>query len=152
MASRIRATRRSDAGQAIIELALVLPLLMLVMMGIIDFAFMLQQYQVVTNAAREGARIGALPEYSPADVQGRVTSYLNAGGLHRTPTTNSVTFDDVPIVAGGATTVSAVIVTVAYPHDFLWLNPIAQLVGGSFGTVNLTARAEMRVEMPAGAP
>ena len=125
---------------------------MLIVMGIIDFAFALQQYQVVTNAAREGARIGALPEYTTADVQGRVRSYLQAGGLQLLPTTNSVAFADVPIVPGGATTVSTVIVTVVYPHEMIFLNPFTQFFGSSLGTVNLSARAAMRAELAAGVP
>jgi hypothetical protein len=68
------------------------------------------------------------------------------------PTTNSVAFADVPIVPGGATTVNTVIVTVVYPHNPVWLDPFARFFGGSLGTVNLTARAAMRVELPAGAP
>ncbi len=59
--SRIRRGWRSESGAELVELALALPLLLLVVMGIIDFGFLFQRYEVVTNAAREGARIATLP-------------------------------------------------------------------------------------------
>jgi hypothetical protein len=37
---------------------------------------------------------------------------------------------------------------VSYPHTFWFLGPVATLVGGSFGTINLTAASTMRVEIP----
>jgi len=54
-ASVLRRLRRSDSGAEVIEFALTLPLLLLVVLGIIEFGFVFQQYEVVTNAAREGA-------------------------------------------------------------------------------------------------
>ncbi len=70
-----------EGGQAVIELALTLPLLLLVLTGIIDFGFQFQRYEVVTNAAREGARVGVLPEYGPTDASARALDYLLAGGI-----------------------------------------------------------------------
>ena len=59
MATLTTARRSTERGQAVIELALTLPLLLLVVFGIIDFGFMFQRYESVTNAAREGARLGS---------------------------------------------------------------------------------------------
>ena len=56
------------------------PMLLLVMLGIMDFGFMFQRYEVLTAAAREGARVAILPGYSDADVTARVNAYLTAGG------------------------------------------------------------------------
>ena len=50
-------TFRSERGAELIELAISLPLLLLVVFGIIDTAFLFRNYLVITNAAREGARI-----------------------------------------------------------------------------------------------
>ena len=64
-----------------VEFALILPLLLLVLGGIIDFGRAYQQQIMLTNAAREGARMAALG-YSAAQVQARVTtavSGLNGG-------------------------------------------------------------------------
>ena len=83
-----REPRRSlwacERGAELVEFAFVFPLLLLVMLGIVDFGFLFQRYEVVTNAAREGARVAILPGYQTADVQARVNQYLTAGGL--TPT------------------------------------------------------------------
>lgn len=52
---------RSERGAELIEFALVFPVLLLVVLGIVDFGFLFQRMEVVTNAAREGARIAVLP-------------------------------------------------------------------------------------------
>jgi len=78
----IRRRLRLERGAELIEMALVLPLLMLVIMGIIDFGFLFREMSVVTNAAREGARAGVLPDYSAdANVSNRVQQYLTASGI-----------------------------------------------------------------------
>ena len=72
MVLRLPARVRSQAGAELVEFALALPLLLLVFGGIVDFGLLLQRQQVMTNAAREGARLAVLPGYSRADVQARV--------------------------------------------------------------------------------
>ena len=47
-----------------IEFALIFPLLLLVILGIVDFGFLFQRYEVLTNATREGARMAVLPGYT----------------------------------------------------------------------------------------
>ena len=42
-----------------------MPLLLVLIAGIVDFALMFQAYEVVTNAAREGARLRVLPGTPP---------------------------------------------------------------------------------------
>ena len=71
----------SERGAELLELAIALPILMLIIGGVVDFAIMFQRYEVVTNAAREGARVAVLPDFATADIQSRVTSYLAASGL-----------------------------------------------------------------------
>src|SRR5690606_36137462 len=50
--------RRRMTGVAAVEFALVVPLLLVILFGIIDFGFMLYDKAMLTNAAREGARAG----------------------------------------------------------------------------------------------
>ncbi len=59
MGSFLRQVRK---GQAMVEFALVLPLMLLFLTGIIDVGYMYQQYLTLQNAAREGARLGAVGE------------------------------------------------------------------------------------------
>jgi len=149
---RVGAQRRREQGAELVEFALVLPLLLLVIVGIFDFGFLFRDYGVITNAAREGARIGVLGGYSNPDVQARAASYLTAAGLTAGLATTTVATAPLTIgtdpVSGVAVTVPVVSVTVTYPHTFGLLGPIARLFGGSFGTITLTAVSTMRVESP----
>ena len=45
---------QDERGSELVEFALVFPLLLMVVLAIVDFGFMFQRYEVVTNAAREG--------------------------------------------------------------------------------------------------
>lgn len=54
---------RSDRGAVAVEFGLLLPLLLLILLGIIDFGFMLHAKVTVTQAAREGARLEAFGEH-----------------------------------------------------------------------------------------
>lgn len=134
----------SACGNELVELAIVLPILLLTMAAIIDFAFVLQRYEVVTNAAREGARLGTLPGYAQTDIQTRVADYVAAAGLKGSATTTVQAYS-IPVGAG--TPQSGVRVTVTYPHAFLVIGPIGQLFGGSYQQVTLTGVSTMRLEV-----
>ena len=138
--TRCRRCRRGEAGSEIIECALALPLVLMVALGIVDFGLLFQQYEVLTNAAHEGARVAVLPGYSNTDVQARVTSYLTEAGLPVSPTvavTNTTITD-------GTTTWPATTVNVSYPHQYLFLSGIAGWYGGSLTAVTMNAGATMR--------
>ena len=129
-------------GTEILELALVLPLLMIVVVGIIEYAFLFQSYEVVTNAAREGARVGVLPGYGATDIQSRVAAYLTAAGLPGTPTT-------VParVAPVAPETNPSVRVSVTYTHQMSLLRPMLTLIGAtSVSTLRFTASSSMRCE------
>lgn len=61
-----------EAGQAAVELALVLPLMVLILLIIVDFGRVFTTYVAVANAAREGARYCALHPGDTAGTQSRV--------------------------------------------------------------------------------
>jgi Flp pilus assembly protein TadG len=142
-----------ERGAELVEFALVFPTLLLVMLGIIDFGFLFQRYEVVTNAAREGARIAVLPDYQAnvqTNVQARVNQYLTAGGLTGTAT---VTVGAAQTMSVGAQCIAVRPVTVAYQHQFLFLGPILGLLGGSALTdKTLHATSSMRSELAATGP
>lgn len=58
------ASTRADRGAVAVEFGLLLPLLLLILLGIIDFGFMLNAKVTVTQAAREGARLEAVGQHS----------------------------------------------------------------------------------------
>lgn len=150
MTVQLAARLRSEAGAELVEFALVLPLLLLVLGGIVDFGMLLQRQQVVTNAAREGARLAAVG-YSQPDVQSRVTTFVRQG------------VND-PAAAPLATVVCALVdgepcwgrqVTVTLDERFFVLGPfvfIAGGAGGSFDRITLSAVSMMRVEPVARVP
>jgi hypothetical protein len=144
----IRRRVRHERGAELIEMALVLPLLMLIIMGIMDFGFLFREMSIVTNAAREGARAGILPEYSAdANVANRVQQYMTASGMSVTcPSANCVVTSPVISVPAPTGTFNARDVRVVIFHSFSFLGPISALTGGSFSSVALTGRAVMRVE------
>jgi Flp pilus assembly protein TadG len=139
---------RSERGAELIEFALVLPLLIFVIMALVDFGFLFQRFEVVTNAAREGARMAVLPGYATADVTARVQNYLTAGGVAATTSNTNVAVTDVPIaVGGGLPTMPGKRVQVTYVSPYLFIGPLAGWFGGSFTTANLTGVAVMRLEL-----
>jgi len=141
---------RSERGTAILETALTLPLLLLVSVGIFEFGRAYQTWQVLTNAAREGARVAVLPSSVAGAPELRVRAYLKSGQIpnYADPAiTVNVTAGSVDLGAG--TSASTSIVTVNYPFNFIVLQPVARLLvsGSQVGSaVTLTTRAEMRNE------
>jgi hypothetical protein len=105
---------------------------------------MFQRFEVVTNAAREGARVGVLPSYSTADAQARAQQYLTSGGLTSSATINAFV---APVSFGSPLkTVNQITVTVQYVHNYVFIGPILNLFGGSLGSVTLQGVSTMRVE------
>ena len=131
-----------------IEAAMTLPLLLFICIGIIEFGRLYQTWQVLTNAAREGARIAVLPTQPTGGVNARVRQYLQSGSL-KSDNSVGVTTSVVTVDIGSGGTASGTKVTVTYPFTFMVLQPIAQLVvsGSAVGApITLTATTTMRNE------
>ena len=56
MTRRLRSGRRPENGQALVEFALLLPVILLLVVGMLEFSRAWNMHQVMTDAAREGAR------------------------------------------------------------------------------------------------
>ena len=139
----------SERGQALLEVALTLPLLLLVAVGFFEFGRAYQTWQILTNAAREGARIAVLPGTDDDAVEERVHDYLEAG-LIPEPDDADVTIDRDTTVAIGGGLASASRVDVAYPFTFIVLQPVARLVVGESAVgapLMMTTSATKRNEM-----
>lgn len=126
-----------DRGAAAVEFALLLPLLLLLLFGIIDFGRALNAQITLTQAAREGARLDALGE--PNVVSG---TQLAATGLNPV----SVTVTACPANAG-----AGVNATVKATYTFTFVTPlgsIARMFGASTigPTITLTATGVMPCE------
>ena len=134
---RMQTKFRSESGASAVEFALLLPVLMMVLFGIIEFGFALYQQAILTNASREGARLGivqSIPAITTAQIDAQIDNYLSQTGIN--PANVSRT-----IVAGGPTG-TPVRVTLTLPYTFLVLPNLTSLSP----TLNLKAYTEMRHE------
>ena len=139
---------RSQRGAALVESAMVLPILLLISVGIFEFGRAYQTWQVLTNAAREGARVSVLPNGAPASVETRVRQYMQDGQLPGFATAGVTVDRGAAILVNGATQAASRIV-IDYPFDFIVLQPVARLVvpgTGTGGSVTMRASALMRNE------
>lgn len=140
---------REERGTALIETALTFPLVLLLSISVFEFGRAFQHWQIMTNAAREGARLAVLPGTSDEDVSARVQAYLEAGRLAAPDTaTVAVTRND-EIAIGADATASASTVRISYPFEFVVLQPLMQLIASSSTVgegIAMTASATMRNE------
>lgn len=154
MATRFirRRHRDSESGAELVEFSLVFMILMMVVLGIVDFALLFQRNEVLTNATREGARVAVLPGYTPTDVQNRVMTFVAQGGVPISGGNPAVTVTATTIPELGGTR-PATTVNVAYNHDYIFIGAIATWFGGAgYGTVSLQHESTMRNELAAAAP
>ena len=129
-----------EGGQALIEFALITPFLLMMLIGIIEFGRAWNLHQVVTDAAREGARKGAIwdPSVTENDVRNVVLQRLGAAGIP--PAAVTITLNNV---LGGTDT--PLDVRVSVPYRFMFFGP---LVGWTLGQrdIQLVASTTMRNE------
>ena len=125
---------KNKKGQSLVETALVLPIILLILMGIVDFGMMFNNYLTISNAAREGARsaaVGATNEQIDSVIE-KVTATLDQTKIDK---------DYSPPVEERYKG-TEVTVTVTYRYKLL-----TPLIGKLFsGPINLTATAVMRIE------
>jgi Flp pilus assembly protein TadG len=127
---------KSESGQAAVEFALILPILLVFLLAIIEVGVAFSHYVTLTDATRVGARKAILVRLggsTPADSTQAVRDA--AGGLDQTQL--GVTVDDSSWNVSG----SQITVTATYPYT---LN--IPLLGLSLMSGTITAKAEERLE------
>jgi Flp pilus assembly protein TadG len=136
-----------------VEFALIMPLLLVLVFGIVEFGVMLNRDMVIGNASRDGARAASL-NAPYADIRSGVLNELDQSGIPIGAATTSV---DICVLASPATTCSnmaepeytaaatsgkTTVVKVTYEHSFL--TPFISSFLGD--TVSLQQTTHMRVE------
>ena len=122
----------SGSGQSVVELALVMPVLILILVGIVDFSRLLHGYVAATNAARVGAEVASDTLKSDDQVRAAV----------QRESSPSVTLSGITIAPSPRTTGSQVQIGVTYVFS-----PYTPLVSSFWGggSLPLVAVAESRV-------
>ncbi|MET3963572.1 Flp pilus assembly protein TadG [Marmoricola sp. OAE513] len=139
---------RDQRGSAALEFALIVPILVMVVFGIVDFGWAINRDTAVNNAAREGAREGSLNPDSASVVAvvrrslsavepvGTTPSKIAVSVTCRKPDNSVCTNFATDAVSGGT-----VVVKVTLSHS--WITP----VGSTFGNgILLSKTVEMRIE------
>lgn len=134
MCMRIARFVKRDDGAAMVELALLLPLVLLVLFGITEFGRGLSVYMCLNHATREGARLGALGA-SDADI----LQAIRASAPSLDPAQIRVT-----ISPGENSRSTGSIVRVQVDYPFMVLVPVISNATGV--TIPLSATLSMRVE------
>jgi Flp pilus assembly protein TadG len=140
---------KNQKGAAAVEFAIVLPLLVVFVFGIIEFGLLFYDKAVVTNASREAARAGIV--FQP-DPRVNITRIENVGlnycnnrlvtfGSSPGP---SVSVPNGPCVNSG----DELAVTVTYQYEFLLIPDLLVnfFSGDMSGTIDLSAVTRMRCE------
>jgi Flp pilus assembly protein TadG len=133
-----------------IETAIALPLLLVMMVGIFEVGRAYETWQVLTNAAREGARMSVTPSGTSANTTALVREYMANGALNKSATAAVIVNKGASITVNG-NAISASSVTVDYPFEFIMLGPVLRLVAPSTtagGAITMHATAIMRNEAP----
>ena len=133
-------------GAEIVEFALVLPLLLLILFGIMEFGIVFFDKAIITNASREGARAGVVSR-SPVLSTDDITTIVNNYSVGLVSFSSSVAS---PVVTVTTTTIAAeqfLTVKVEYSYTFLVLGNLMSLFIPSFSNpIVLSASTVMRYE------
>jgi Flp pilus assembly protein TadG len=122
--NRTSTGRHRSRGQAMVEFALVFPMFILLVAGMLDFGIGLYRYMTIVNAARDGARMGANACTALGGCSAAVSARVTAasGGLNpgitvvcRTPA-NAI----VNCASGKATSGDSITVTASYTYHMIW--------------------------------
>jgi Flp pilus assembly protein TadG len=140
----LRSLAHDNKGQELVEYALTLPILLLLILGIVEFGVAIFAYNTIANAAREGARVGAvLPGNELSDemrqeiedaVVARTGGLSLTGGPH-----GNISVTETAVISG-----TAIQVTVDYTHTLI-TGMIMQAAGGN-AQLHLQSEATMRRE------
>jgi hypothetical protein len=139
----------NQRGIAALELTILLPLLLILIFGIIEFSIILYDKQMITNASREAARAGIVyndPADIPAAAMQEIVDYYCLNRLISLKDGVTPPSMDAPVyedLASGR----VLRVTVRYRYNFLVFPDVFALFGGAADEgLDLVAVTTMRME------
>ncbi|HEX5825769.1 MAG TPA: TadE family protein [Candidatus Limnocylindrales bacterium] len=136
--------KRFSRGQALVEFALVLPVLILILMALFDFGRAILFYNTISEAARNGARV-AIVNQTPADICTTVAGRAAAIGLPAACAPNATAVGVYLTTPSGPGTCAAIncVQTVRVTYQFRAITPI---IGNLIGPLTLTTTSSVPVE------
>jgi Flp pilus assembly protein TadG len=146
-----RTCESRQRGQALVEMALVVPIFLIIVMSIVDFGWALRDYITITNAAREGARLGVLGcanttqetaiKQRVVDYSGSLLTATSQVQVDANPSTTGV--DACSATSPGST--NPLKIKASYTYNFI--TPLGSFVSSLSGkTLTLSSSTTMRVE------
>jgi Flp pilus assembly protein TadG len=149
---RKRLVRGRERGAAAVEFALVLPILVAILLGIVDFGLQINSQAIIANAAREGARTASLGGTEAEAVnaaKNASSSVLNISGTNPTVTVGCRMPAVAPAIGAACpsaydtskTAGGTVVVKVTY--TYYWISPV---ILGLPGSTPILKTSEMRIE------
>lgn len=146
LVSGVRNWRKTEAGQSLVEFSLILPVFLVLMFGLVDFGRAFYTWMIVTNAAREGARAGAVQLDTNSINQRIYGSFCNSYPSSCAIDTSRMPAPKLDNVQGARGT--AVTVDISYNFEYVTpLGPLLQLIGGSkLENPVIKAHSSMRLE------
>lgn len=112
---------RNNRGQTLVEFALIIPIFLLLVFGMMDFGIVLNQYLVVTEAAREGARSAAVGNSdSDSIAAARVAAAtIDQGQLQVTVTPAAkISGSPVTVTVSNPVTIVTPLISAFFPANF----------------------------------
>jgi Flp pilus assembly protein TadG len=140
--------RFDEKGVSAVEFALILPVLVLILFGIIEFGFILYDKQVITSASREVARAAIVRGANATDISSAHDKYINmpvsfSGSSALSAPTISIDCSSLGANAFGTN----LTVTYSYEYKFLALSAVMGLIGGNLdSSYTLTGSTTMKCE------
>ena len=134
---------KTQTGTSIVEFAIVLPLVFLVFFGIVEFALMLFEKAVITNASREGARAGIVSrppgeQLDETQIKAVVKNYCHPYKVNVTDGNIDVTWRPDPVANW-----PELVVDVQYQYEFIGLPGFMTI---PIGPIILRAYTVMKME------
>lgn len=123
-------TKKSEIGQSLVEFALILPVFIVILFGIMEFGRLWETTNVLTSAAREGARVAAVTEPDLDEALTAAQSVLAAGDVN-----------DATVTISGPDTNKDIVVTVVMTYT-----PLTGSIIPGFTQFQLSRSTTMRWE------
>jgi Flp pilus assembly protein TadG len=143
---------RRSRGQSLTEFALILPILLLIIFGVVDFGRAIYAYNAVSNAAREGGRT-AIVNQTASDIRSRAIQQATALGIDAAsvscppagPSGVCIQFKNATLTADCSPATGALgcvaVITVKYS-----MTPLTPIIGSIIGSIPISAQTKQAIE------